>query len=99
MEREQKSMTKADIINEIGSRTGVDKATIRVIIEAFMQVIKESLLQGFVVQLRGFGSFFKKKRASKKARNIAKNMTIEVPAHEVPAYKPSKDFVNDIKNS
>lgn len=99
MAKEQQNMTKADIIDEIGSRTGVDKATIRVIIETFMQVVKESLLQGFVVQLRGFGSFFRKKRASKKARNIAKNITIEVPAHEVPAYKPSKDFVNAIKNS
>lgn len=99
MAKEQKNITKADIIDEIGSITGVDKATVRIVIEAFMQVVKESLLKGFMVQLRGFGSFFRKKRASKKARNIAKNITIEVPAHEVPAYKPSKSFVNDIKNS
>ena len=99
MAREQKSMTKADIIDEIGSRTGVDKTTIRIVIETFMQIVKEAVLQGFVVALRGFGSFFRKKRASKKARNIAKNITIEIPAHEVPAYKPSKSFVNDTKNS
>lgn len=98
MAKEQRNMTKADIVTEIASRTGVDKAVIRVIIEAWMQIIKESLIQGFVVQLRGFGSFFRKQRASKKARNISKNITIVVPAHEVPAYKPSKDFVNEIKN-
>lgn len=98
MTKEQKNMTKAEIITEIASRTGVNKAVIRDIIEVFMQVIKESLLQGFTVQLRGFGSFFRKQRASKKARNISKNITIEVPAHEVPAYKPSKNFVTDIKN-
>lgn len=98
MAKEEKNITKADVIDEIASRTGVDKTVIRVIIEAFMQVVKDSLVQGFAVQLRGFGSFFRKKRASKKARNITKNITIEVPAHEVPAYKPSKSFVNEIKN-
>lgn len=90
-------MTKADLVTEIASRTGINQAEVKIIIEEWMQVIKESLLQGLSVQLRGFGSFIRKKRASKVARNISKNITIEVPAHEVPAFKPSKEFTNQIK--
>lgn len=97
MAREQKNMTKADLVTEIASRTGINQAEVKIIIEEWMQVIKESLLQGLSVQLRGFGSFIRKKRASKVARNISKNITIEVPAHEVPAFKPSKEFTNQIK--
>lgn len=99
MARGQKNMTKADIVAEIANRTGMNKADIRLIIEELMQLIKESLISGFSVELRGFGSFFRKKRASKKARNISAGTTIDIPEHEVPAYKPSKDFVNSIKNS
>lgn len=97
MAREQKNMTKADLVTEIASRTGINQAEVKIIIEEWMQVIKESLLQGLSVPLRGFGSFIRKKRASKVARNISKNITIEVPAHEVPAFKPSKEFTNQIK--
>lgn len=91
-------MTKADMIAEIAKRTGFNKDEIRIIIEEWMLLIKESLIQGFSIQLRGFGTFFKKKRADKPARNISEGTTIVIPAHEIPAYKPSKSFVNDIKN-
>lgn len=97
MAKRQPNMTKADIIKEIGDRTGLSKADIRVIIEEFLQVIKESILSGMPVQIRGFGSFFRKKKASKIARNISKGTAIEIPAHEVPAYKPSKSFVTSVK--
>lgn len=98
MAKRQPNMTKADIINEIGARTGLSKADIRVIIEEFMQIVKESVISRIPVQLRGFGSFFPKKRVSKKARNIKKGITIEIPAHEIPAFKPCKSFVNSVKD-
>lgn len=97
MAHQHTNMTKDDLVREIAARTGFGKAEIKIIIETFLQLIKESLLEGMSVQLRGFGSFFRKKRASKKARNLAKGMTIEIPACEVPAYKPSKEFVNSVK--
>lgn len=97
MTKGQKNITKADMISEIAGRTGLSKADIRVIIEEFMQLIRESVLKGFSVQIRGFGTFFRKKRASKTARNISKGTSIEIPAHEIPAYKPSKSFTNSVK--
>lgn len=90
-------MTKADIVNEISQKTGVDKTTVLSTVEAFMASVKESLANNENVYLRGFGSFILKKRAQKTARNISKNTTIIIPEHNIPAFKPAKTFMQEIK--
>ena len=90
-------MTKADIVNEIAKKTGVEKTQIQTLVEAFMEEVKGSLANGENVYLRGFGSFIVKKRAEKVARNISKNTTITIPAHNIPAFKPAKSFAAQIK--
>jgi DNA-binding protein HU-beta len=90
-------MTKADIVNEIAKNTGIDKTTVLTTVEAFMETVKSSLAENENVYLRGFGSFIVKHRAEKTARNISKNTTIIIPAHNIPAFKPSKTFVNQVK--
>lgn len=91
-------MTKADIIDEIVTSTGVAKKDVSATIEAFMEVIKTSLLEKKDnVYLRGFGSFVVKHRAEKTARNISKNTTIVIAAHDFPSFKPAKSFVNRMK--
>ncbi|MBR5655012.1 MAG: integration host factor subunit beta [Prevotella sp.] len=91
-------MTKAEIINKIATGTGVAKRDVSLTVEAFMEVIKESLLeQKENVYLRGFGSFIVKHRAEKTARNISKNTTIVIPAHDFPCFKPAKSFVAQMK--
>ena len=90
-------MTKADIVSEIAKKTGVEKTQIQTIVEAFMEEVKGSLVKEENVYLRGFGSFIIKKRAEKVARNISKNTTITIPAHNIPAFKPAKSFVAKIK--
>ena len=90
-------MTKADIVNEIAKKTGVEKTQIQTIVEAFMDEVKISLEKEENVYLRGFGSFIIKKRAEKVARNISKNTTITIPAHNIPAFKPAKSFASEIK--
>ena len=90
-------MTKADIVSEIAQKTGIDKATVLNTVEAFMASVKESLAKEENVYLRGFGSFILKKRAQKTARNISKNTTIIIPEHNIPAFKPAKTFMQDIK--
>ena len=86
-------MTKAEIVNEIACKTGIDKATVLTTVESFMEEVKKSLAEEENVYLRGFGSFIVKKRAQKTARNISKNTSIIVPEHNIPAFKPAKDFV------
>lgn len=90
-------MTKAEIVAQISSKTGVDKNAVQAIVETFMETVKESMVQGNNVYLRGFGSFVVKTRAKKTGRNISKNTTIEIPAHNIPAFKPSKTFLNEVK--
>lgn len=91
-------MTKADIINGITESTGIAKKDVAVVVESFMEAIKSSLLDNKEnVFLRGFGSFIVKHRAEKTARNISKNTTISIPAHDFPAFKPAKTFVEEMK--
>ena len=90
-------MTKADIVNEIAKSTGAEKVLVQTIVEAFMDNVRNSLIENENVYLRGFGSFIIKKRATKVARNISKNTTITIPEHNIPAFKPAKSFVAKIK--
>lgn len=90
-------MTKAEIVTEIANKTGIEKKDVLNTIEAFMEVVKESLSNEENVYLRGFGSFIVKKRAQKTARNISKNTTIIIPEHNIPAFKPAKTFNISVK--
>ena len=92
-------MTKAEIVAGISEETGLEKSEALRAVEAFMQSIKRSLSEGQNVYLRGFGSFIVKERAQKTGRNISKNTTIIIPAHNIPSFKPAKVFVEDVKNN
>jgi len=90
-------MTKAELVNSIAIQTGYDRTTIMNIVEAAMANVKKSVIGGEDVFLRGFGSFITKTRAQKVARNISKDMSIIVPEHKIPAFKPSKEFLAAMK--
>ena len=92
-------MTKAEIVAEIANKTGIEKVAVQEVVETFMETVKETMTNGENVYLRGFGSFIIKERAEKTGRNISKNETIIIPAHNIPAFKPAKSFVNEVKNS
>ncbi len=92
-------MTKAEIVAEIAQKTGLEKVNVQEVVEYFMDAVKDSMKKGNNVYLRGFGSFTIKRRAEKTGRNISKNTTIIIPAHNIPSFKPSKTFVEAIKNS
>lgn len=90
-------MTKLDLINEISKSTGVEKTVVKKNVEALMQTIRVSMAKNENIYLRGFGTFHVKKRGKKIARNISKNTTMIIPEHFVPAFKPSKEFMDKIK--
>jgi DNA-binding protein HU-beta len=91
-------MTKADIINEIVSKTGIEKPSVTATVEAIMETVKQSMVKGENLYLRGFGTFLLKKRAEKTGRNISKNTTVKIPAHMIPAFKPTKEFIGAVKS-
>ncbi len=89
-------MTKAEIVNTIVLETGINKKDVMAIVESLMEEIKNALEKEEPVYLRGFGSFIMKRRAEKTARNINQNTTIIIPAHNIPAFKPAKEFVKEV---
>ena len=91
-------MRKADIINQISEKTGIPKVDVLVTLEALFKEVKQTLAKGENIYIRGFGSFITKKRAAKIGRNIKKNTAVEIPEHYIPAFKPAKEFIQDIKD-
>jgi DNA-binding protein HU-beta len=91
-------MRKADLINQISDKTGIPKVDVLVSLETMFKEIKQSLIAGENIYIRGFGSFITKKRAAKIGRNIKKNIAVEIPEHYIPAFKPAKEFVQEVKN-
>ena len=92
-------MTKAEIVASISEKSGIEKGDVLRVVEDLMAEVKDSLNQGNNVYLRGFGSFIVKQRAEKTGRNISKNTTIKIPAHNIPAFKPAKVFVESVKKN
>lgn len=92
-------MTKAELVAEVASKTGIEKMVVQQTVESMMKVIKNSLATNQNVYLRGFGSFIVKKRAEKTGRIITRNTTIIIPEHYIPAFKPAKTFTEKVKNA
>jgi len=92
-------MTKAEIVASISEKTGIEKVAVLAVVEEFMTTVKDAMIDGNNVYLRGFGSFIIKRRAEKTGRNISKNTSVIVPAHNIPAFKPAKTFLNDVKDN
>ncbi len=92
-------MRKADLIGKISDKTGIPKVDVLVTLETMFKEIKTTLISGENLYIRGFGSFIIKKRAAKIGRNIKKNVAVSIPEHFIPAFKPAKEFVQEIKSS
>jgi len=92
-------MRKIDLINQISDKTGIPKVDVMVTLETMFKEVKETLGKGENIYIRGFGSFITKKRAAKIGRNIKRNIAVHIPEHFIPAFKPAKEFVQEIKAS
>lgn len=90
-------MNKADLIAAIAAKTGETKKSAEASVNAFVDVITESLVKGDKIQLVGFGSFEVRKRAARKGRNPQTKEEIKIPASKAPVFKAGKalkDLVN-----
>src|ERR1700749_1603825 len=90
-------MRKADLVNQISEKTGIPKVDVLVTLETMFKEVKETLSQGENIYIRGFGSFITKKRAARIGRNIKTNVAVHIPEHYIPAFKPAKEFVAEVK--
>lgn len=89
-------MTKAEIVDAIYNQTNVERENVLKCVESFMEVVKNSLNKGENVYLRGFGTFGLKVRKQKIARNISKGTSVVVPEHNIPSFKPCKEFMAEV---
>jgi DNA-binding protein HU-beta len=92
-------MRKADIVNIIADKTGIPKVDVLVTLETLLKEIKGQISNGENIYIRGFGSFITKKRAAKIGRNIKRNVAVHIPEHYIPAFKPSKEFMAEVKTN
>ena len=90
-------MRKADVVTKVADLTGVPKTDVLLTLEAFFKEVKSSVKNGENVYVRGFGSFIAKKRAKKIGRIIKRNESIVIPEHYIPAFKPAKIFMQQMK--
>ena len=90
-------MNKSDLIAAIAAKTGETKKNAEATVNAFVEVVTETLVKGDKVQLVGFGSFEVRKRAARKGRNPQTKEEIKIPASKAPVFKAGKalkDLVN-----
>ncbi len=92
-------MTKAEVVSRISEQTTYKKEDISNILESFMEVVKDSMIEGNDIFLRGFGSFINKKRAKKLGRIVLTNTPVLIPEHYIPKFKPCREFKESIKKS
>jgi DNA-binding protein HU-beta len=86
-------MNKNGLVAEVAKRTGSSKADVARVVDASMDVIRETVAKGDRVSLVGFGTFERKRRNRRIARNPRKPQTpIVVPARDLPWFNPGKEF-------
>lgn len=85
-------MKKAEIVLKIARETAIEKFVINKVVESFIRTVKDAIIAGDEVTLRGFATIGIVERAEKKARLITKGECMVVPAHKVVRFKPAKEF-------
>lgn len=90
-------MTKPKIAQEIAKRTGIPQTKVLLVMDAFLDIIKESLLDGTRVYLQHFGIFTRKHKKAKAARNIYEGKQMIIPAYDRIVFKPDEDLVEEVK--
>ena len=85
-------MNKSELVQEISSKTKLPAAEVAKVVEAFVRSVQQQVIRGDKVVLSGFGTFHRKPRARRTARNVWTDQPLTVPATNVPAFKPGKPF-------
>ena len=92
-------MTKADIIDEVSTATGLTKVETEAVLEGIIQSVITSLSKGERVDIRGFGSFVVKQRSAREAHNPATREVVKLKERFVPAFKVSKLLKDRVNKS
>ena len=83
-------MNKTELIAVVSQAAGLTKKDTERVINAAIDAITASLMEGEKVQLSGFGTFEVKDREARIGRNPHTKEAIEIPATRVPSFKASQ---------
>jgi DNA-binding protein HU-beta len=92
-------MNKSDLVNRIAAETGQNNEQVEIVVEAIFKQVRKALVKGNTIYLRGFGNFEVRHRAARKARDIRRKITIDIPSTKYPAFKPCKGFMEQVKTA
>jgi DNA-binding protein HU-beta len=85
-------LNKGQLVEEIAGRTGIAPRDVAQVVDAFLEIVKRTVVRGDKVVLSGFGTFHRRSRARRVARDIGAGRRLVVPATTVPAFRPGKPF-------
>ena len=89
-------MNKRQLVEDIATRIGLPHADVARVIDAFTQTVMRSVVRGDKIVLSGFGTFHRRHRGKRTARNVWADEPVDVPATNVPAFRPGKPFVDAV---
>jgi integration host factor subunit beta len=96
---EGKKLTKAEIIDSLYEKTGMNRKEIRRIIDLFLDIIKESLMKSRIVEIRGFGTFeVRIRKGRQRARNPKTGESVSVTSHGIAAFRPGRELKQEVWN-
>jgi DNA-binding protein HU-beta len=85
-------LNKGELVESIASKTGESKKLVGSVLDEFVTQVQKSVKKGDKVTLPGFGTFSRRQRAARTARNPQTGESIKVKASKVPAFKPGAGF-------
>lgn len=85
-------MTKADLVEQLATQTGVSRNHTAIIVDQLLESVCNALSEGKHLEIRGFGTFKVRERRARRARNPRSGTEVLVPAKLVPVFKPSKEL-------
>jgi DNA-binding protein HU-beta len=91
-------MTKADLVKIISENTGIIRKDVAVVVDSLLKSVKDSLIEGNHIEIRGFGTFKLKTRKPRVGRNPKTDQKVPVPQRTVPTFKFSRDFKVSVVN-
>ena len=90
-------MNKSELIDAIAASTGETKRSVGDVLDGVIGEVQNAVSRGEKVTLPGFGTFERRDRSARTARNPRTGEEIQVPATQVPAFKAGQSFKDAVK--
>ena len=91
-------MRKRDLVKTVAANTGITRDVVETVIDESVKTVKNTVINGEKVFIRGFGAFCLKQQAPKMARDITRGIQFAIPARNKPHFKPYREFIEKANN-